>query len=111
MPSHTATGGMRTPLRYCSVSGSSGPTVSLLSCSALDEVRSRRRTSWHLKLSTAGIYARCEAPAKTLVFDRLAFAKDPVLPLSIGNETDRESLSVSWLDAGTFQRARARPSA
>ena len=55
----------------------SGSTVSLLSCSAFDEVRPRRRTSWHLMLSPSGIYARCESPSKTLVYDRSTFAADP----------------------------------
>jgi len=55
----------------------SGHTISLLSCSSFDEARPRRRTSWHLMLSPSGIYARCESPAKTLVYDRSTFAADP----------------------------------
>jgi len=55
----------------------SGYAISLLSCSAFEEVRPRRRTNWQLMLSPAGIYARCEAPAKNLILDRSAFAADP----------------------------------
>jgi hypothetical protein len=54
-----------------------GDNISLLTCSAFCEARPRRRTSWHLKLSEAGVYARCEAPAKTLTFGHEAFARDP----------------------------------
>jgi hypothetical protein len=55
----------------------SGYNISLLSCSAFDDVSPQHRSSWHLMLSPTGVYARCESPAKTLIFDRSAFDADP----------------------------------
>lgn len=54
-----------------------GINISLLACSAFGEAQPRRRSSWHLKLSETGVYARCETPAKTMSFGRDAFARDP----------------------------------
>lgn len=54
-----------------------GRNISLLSCGAFVDHAPRRLQSWRLKLSTAGVYARCEEPRTALHFDRDAFARDP----------------------------------
>ncbi|NBC31758.1 MAG: RES domain-containing protein [Alphaproteobacteria bacterium] len=54
-----------------------GRTMALLSCETFVDRAPIRQQSWRMKLSTAGVYARCEAPATQLVFGRGAFARDP----------------------------------
>lgn len=54
-----------------------GHSVSILECSAFAMNRPRRMSTWHLKLSATGIYARCEAPALGVLFEQMSFARDP----------------------------------
>lgn len=54
-----------------------GPTVCLIDCAAFADSAPTRQQSWRMKLSEAGVYARCEAPDTQLVFGRDAFARDP----------------------------------
>ncbi|MFO7853947.1 MAG: RES family NAD+ phosphorylase [Paracoccaceae bacterium] len=54
-----------------------GRNVSLLSCATFVDREPRRRQGWRLKLSAAGVYARCEEPRTALHFDRDAFLRDP----------------------------------
>lgn len=54
-----------------------GANVTLLSCHAFARLAPIDQQTWRMKLSAAGVYARAEAPAGTLTFDRRAFARDP----------------------------------
>jgi hypothetical protein len=54
-----------------------GVNVSLLTCAAFVDTQPTRYQTWRMKLSTAGVYARCEEPRTEIVLDRYAFGCDP----------------------------------
>ena len=54
-----------------------GINLTLLGCAAFATREPSEQRSWRMKLSAAGVYARCEQPARDLVFGREAFARDP----------------------------------
>lgn len=54
-----------------------GHCVNILDCSAFASNQPLHLSTWHLKFSAAGVYARCEAPTRAISFGPLAFARDP----------------------------------
>ena len=54
-----------------------GINLTLLGCAAFETREPSEQRSWRMKLSAAGVYARCEQPTRDLLFGREAFARDP----------------------------------
>jgi hypothetical protein len=65
-------------IRYESVRDPSArANVALFRCRAFTENDPVDRHTWHFHFSGSGVRAICEVPARTLPFDRKAFAADP----------------------------------
>ncbi len=54
-----------------------GMNLALLTCRAFARRKPFGQQSWHIRLSSSGIQAVCEAPKSGMTFDRKAFAADP----------------------------------
>lgn len=65
-------------IRYASVRDPENRmNLAILTCLAFAKPKPIDRQTWHMRLSTAGVQAICEAPKMGLTFDPETFAADP----------------------------------
>jgi RES domain len=64
-------------IRYESVRAPGSYNLALLRCRVFTRRDPVSRQTWRIHFGASGARARCEAPSRTIAFDRTAFASDP----------------------------------